>query len=344
MIKIVKTVCLFGVLTVITNTDLVATRNYERPTSDLDIIFSLQSYAENGALFDILNNNWKKSRKLIAFNKIFENFNPDVNALDPYGFPLLHRAIEKGSMPIIRLLIKKGANINAKNNINNNPTQISYTPLQWAILKGKNRMAGLFIENRASIEKRSSDGSNILHFAAMKGYSSIIRTALKKKTLKDKLIQKRNSDGNTALHLAAFYAKKGALKVLIRNGIDHTMKNQSGLTAEDILAFGCKNPALFKKIRINEKKLIECHAYLQLITDFFSTLKTMQESPSMFSCFNEDHITEAFDHFVKKDLIGVNVKKNSKIIKKILYLDKQRKFASIFMNWYTKQSSSPQPT
>lgn len=321
MIKIVKTTCLLGVLTLITHTDLVASKNY------------------SNTLFDIINN--KKLTmfgKKMAVEEICANSNPNVNALDPDGYTLLHKTIETGSIPILRLLIEKGANINAKNDIRKNPTWRAYTPLQWAFLKKKPAMASFIIKCcKPCINTKASDGSTIFHIAAKMGYHRIIVKALKTNY---GLMHKTDFAGNTPAHMAASSANKKILTILVQNSIDFTAKNKEGFTVKDILVFWCNYPDPFKQLEEKKERFVKCYAYLQLVTDFLSTLKTMQEEPSMFKCFNEDHINETFDRFVKKHLSGKDAKKNSKDIKNILHFDKQQYFTKSFRNWYEKQRSS----
>lgn len=333
MLKIVKMSCLFTAITVIPQTALVAMENYKL-FNGLDMIISCEEfrkYAKSDALLDIINNRyWDKAKKLASIEQLFEKLKPNTNARDSYGFPVLHRAIECGSMSIVKIIIQKGANFNEKNN---GLYQIAYTPLQWAILNKKRKIAKFLIQKKVNIQEEASDGSTALHLAARNGYTDIIRTLLNKAIP----IEKKDAAGNTALHIAALHLKKHVLKLLIQKGINPTIKNNIGFTAEEITAFGYENPDLFEELGGNGyKRLAKCHAYLKLVTDFYTTLKNMRESTSMFSCFDEDHITETFNRFANTHLIGLNANKNSIKIKNILHLDKDRNFAKRFTDWCKK--------
>jgi len=68
----------------------------------------------------------------------------DINTRDPEnGYTALHWAAEKGQMKIVKLLIEKGANLNAK-------TKNNLTPLNLADNNFENEVSELLIKNGAT--------------------------------------------------------------------------------------------------------------------------------------------------------------------------------------------------
>jgi ankyrin repeat protein len=55
------------------------------------------------------------------FKKLMVAQNFDVNATDEAGDTILHHAAGKGKRDIVRYVIEKGANVNAKNNTGSTP-------------------------------------------------------------------------------------------------------------------------------------------------------------------------------------------------------------------------------
>jgi len=75
----------------------------------------------------------------------------DVNTANIVGNTALHAACSRGHSEIIRLLIEHGANVNARNNS-------GLTPLHRACREGKPAAARLLMASGACVEARGSDG------------------------------------------------------------------------------------------------------------------------------------------------------------------------------------------
>jgi ankyrin repeat protein len=68
----------------------------------------------------------------------------DVNLFDDMGFTPLHHAVEGGQIEAVRVLLKRGALINA-----NDDTTIGETPLSLAVQGGDLNLARVLLENGA---------------------------------------------------------------------------------------------------------------------------------------------------------------------------------------------------
>src|SRR4030042_6269818 len=134
----------------------------------------------------------------------------DVNAKDPYASmtPLMMAAYD-GYTEIAKLLIEKGAEVNAKGG-----GDMDMTPLIYAASQDRLDMVKLLIENGANVNVKTKYGWTPLFFAASRG-----------KVDTDKLFMDKGGDGNvklprgeTALSEAEKAGKTDLVKMLRQAG------------------------------------------------------------------------------------------------------------------------------
>ena len=120
---------------------------------------------------------------------------PDaVNSVVEKKYTPLHFAAEHGSSngaEILKLLVGKGANVEAKNHI-------GQTPLFIAVACDNPVGARILIADGAKVDSRQNDGRTPLHWAAVNGYCDVARVLIANKANK----KTRDSDGDTPLDLA----------------------------------------------------------------------------------------------------------------------------------------------
>lgn len=112
-----------------------------------------------------------------------------------HGWTPLHIAVYERNLDIVRLLIKYGANINAK-------TYNRETPLHIAVYEGHWDVAKLLIDHGADVNARNNNGSTPLHIAAERGFLDIVQLLLEKGADPNILDSKARTPANLA-------AKKG---------------------------------------------------------------------------------------------------------------------------------------
>jgi hypothetical protein len=104
----------------------------------------------------------------------------DVEAKEAvFGWTCLMTAAGNGHLDICRLLIDKGAQVEAKDTCD-------VTPLHWAAIKGLIEVVSLLCDYGADIEARTDSGMRPLHYAAYHGNISVVKD----------LIEVRNADIN----------------------------------------------------------------------------------------------------------------------------------------------------
>ena len=72
----------------------------------------------------------------------------------------LHYACQEGHLPIVEYLISKGANIEAKG-------EIEMTPLHYACQEGHLPIVEYLISKGANIDAQDGDGSSLIHYRSM---------------------------------------------------------------------------------------------------------------------------------------------------------------------------------
>ncbi len=90
-----------------------------------------------------------------------------VNAKDSYGITPLHCATCKGQIDIVRLLIERGACVNAKN-------VHGTRPLHYAAMYGYTNIVRLLIENGESIIEKDNDGWTPMRCAALNAHADTV--------------------------------------------------------------------------------------------------------------------------------------------------------------------------
>ena len=166
-----------------------------------------------------------------------------------------YKILEKNIIDIVKLLIKHGADANAKDNYVG-------TPLHDAVLLGYRDIAELLITNGADVNQEFEDGMPLLHYAVALGFEDVVellissgtdidtrdthsQTALHEaawedyRDISELLIDKganinvRDKNGDTPLHVAALNGHKELFDLLITKGGDVNVKNKQGKTPVD---------------------------------------------------------------------------------------------------------------
>ena len=132
-----------------------------------------------------------------------------VAGTTPKAATPLHRAAEQGHASVARILIKLGADVNAR-------CDVGRTPLHWASLKNKAEVATLLIESKADLNAKQKDGWTPLHIAAGNGHSRVCRSLLAAGDRIDVNITENGA--RTPLHIAVKEGEVGVVQLLAKDG------------------------------------------------------------------------------------------------------------------------------
>ena len=143
-----------------------------------------------------------------------------LNAPDNTGNTPLHIAAVYGNVEVMKLLIVKGAEVNARAPVS------GWTPLHSAALQGQLEAAKVLLAAGADPNAKASLGDTPLHFGAMKGYDQLVALLLDKGAD----VNAKGNNALTALHYAAEKGYRSVVEVLLAHGADVTAKDNNGKT------------------------------------------------------------------------------------------------------------------
>lgn len=158
-------------------------------------------------------------------------------AAESHSFDLeLLQSAEKGDLASVQRFVKKGANIEAKD-------QSGSTPLMIAVGKADTAMVKFLLDRGASVDTRNTDGANVLMQAAQMGRVSIVELLVQKETdqralneaifhdieYQPMIIRQESSKLSNLSEDADPFAK--TTKLLLDKGADINARNEEGATA-----------------------------------------------------------------------------------------------------------------
>ena len=177
--------------------------------------------------------NWAAENGHIDIVKSLLAIGVDVNARDGAGRgnTALLCAVWSVSFPIVRLLIKKGADVNLGNSI--------WTPLMWAAWmmsqtwsRGPSKkdvlaILKLLLAKGAKVNVRGRAGQTALFIAASVGDVATLRALIRAGAN----IHTRTKNGNGALMGAVQNHNSPTIEFLLKRGVNVNAKNKEGKTA-----------------------------------------------------------------------------------------------------------------
>ena len=150
----------------------------------------------------------------------------DVNAGDKYDNTPLHKAAITGQTEAAELLISKGADVNAGDKYDN-------TPLHKAASNGQKWVAELLIAKGADVNAGDKYDNTPLHNAAKSGMTELAKLLISEGAN----VNAGNNQGETPLHVAAEYGSTVIVKLLISKGADVNAGNNQGQTPLHLAAY-----------------------------------------------------------------------------------------------------------
>ncbi|MCL2284176.1 MAG: ankyrin repeat domain-containing protein [Fibromonadales bacterium] len=142
----------------------------------------------------------------------------NINVKNNTDWTPSHFAQCNSNVEVLKYLISKGADVNAKTKATEAETDV--TPLHAAIFGGKVDFVKVLISAGADVNVKTDDGLTPLHVAAMEGYVEIAKILISSGA---KLNETSNA-GGTALHEAVKENRVEIATILVSAGADVNFK------------------------------------------------------------------------------------------------------------------------
>ncbi len=143
-----------------------------------------------------------------------------VNRVRGGGFTALMYAARSGNEKVVRLLLERGAKIGAVDGG-------GWTALMCAAVSGHEEIVRLLLERGAKIDAVDGGGWTALMYAAVSGHEKVVRLLLEREAEIDAV----NGDGWTALMCAARNGHEEVVRLLLERGVEIDAVNRNGYTA-----------------------------------------------------------------------------------------------------------------
>ncbi|XP_044211463.1 ankyrin repeat domain-containing protein 27 [Thunnus albacares] len=162
-----------------------------------------------------------------------------VNSCNADGFTPLHVAALHGHSALVALLIRHGANVNARTNQN-------ATPLHLASQNSHVQVVRFLLECNAKLNKKDHYGNTPLIHACLRGNLETATTLLQSNAL----VNVVNNQGNTALHEAVRGGHQTLVELLLRGGASAGVRNKRQRTPLDCAyELGGKNTEILRALQ-----------------------------------------------------------------------------------------------
>ncbi|KAM8892454.1 ankyrin repeat domain-containing protein 27 [Spinachia spinachia] len=162
-----------------------------------------------------------------------------VNSCNGGGFTPLHVAALHGHCSLAALLIRHGANVNAR-------TNQSATPLHLASQSSHVQVVRFLLECNAKLNKKDHYGNTPLIQACLCRSPEAASTLLQS----DALVNAANQQGNTALHEAVRAGHQELVELLLRGGASAGLRNKRHRTPLDCAyELGGKNTEILRALQ-----------------------------------------------------------------------------------------------
>lgn len=139
------------------------------------------------------------------------------------GGKTLCEAAAKGDQELVKVLLKKGADVNAKDTK-------GMTPLVYAVAGGYERIVKTLLDGGADVNAIANDGRRALYVAVARGDSGIVKLLIKSNAD----VNVKDGHGSTVLHTAAVWNRQEIAEMLIEAGADISLLDGEGRSALDL--------------------------------------------------------------------------------------------------------------
>lgn len=221
------------------------------------------------------------------------DYGVDVNEMDDNGetplyYLLAHRDTREQSLPLIHLLLHRGADLDKLRNF------WDETPLFPAVRESFTEAASLLLSLGLDAKQKSHTGETPLHLAAEKWDVKIVRELI----ANGAELEAKNRNQRTPLHVAAHANRMKIVQALLDAGADPFAKDKNGKTPRDLApaAFqqGVNNLLSRKEQEIEIKKEGYNNWWQRKATEDDAPARNPQNRPRHFRPRAKNHSSKHF--------------------------------------------------
>lgn len=166
----------------------------------------------------------------------------DFRIKNTEGMNLLHAASRRGSIELVKWLVKIGISLNEQD-------KYGWTALMWAAENDVNHLLMRYLIKKGAYTNLLDNEMNIcLHWSAISGSFECTRVLVSDSAIAD--VNTRNKFGETPLHVAAKGDHYHVTQFLLLHGANHKIKNKNNETALEVCPASSKT---FHCIRIRDE-------------------------------------------------------------------------------------------
>jgi ankyrin repeat protein len=161
--------------------------------------------------------------KQVAAAKLLVERGADINARNGEGNTPLYVAVHQESLELTVYLLGKGADVNRRNDF-------GYSPLRQSCRWGNLDAVNLLLAKGADVNVQDGDGNTPLHIAVDEDNPAVARILIAHHAA----VSVAGQYGDTPLHRAVAKGRTALVRLLVAAGADTTIKNQRGQTPLDL--------------------------------------------------------------------------------------------------------------
>jgi len=155
----------------------------------------------------------------------------------------LLKATREGKLPLVKLLLEKGADVNTKNKVNWTPLHEAAQTKVEKVLGGRTEIVKLLLENGADVNAKDKWGATPLHAAALEDHAEIAKLLIDSGTD----LNAQDKDGETPLYKAAIVGNTETVKILLEKGADINAKDVRGKKPIDAIIVNSEAKEMLRK-------------------------------------------------------------------------------------------------
>ena len=203
----------------------LTTKNMIPPKSTVSLfvclisLFACLCYGQDDLVNSRLTNTPTKffsSRVVNRFEEMFKTGDIDLKYYNNITVKrnIFHYAALTGSLDRVKILLKKGADVNLAD-------KCDITPLHYAALSGNLELVQYLVEQGADVNATDNEKKNVLTYAAQSGNLELVKWLVKQGLD----LNAKDYDNNTVLHYAAQSGNLELVQWLVKQGLDINAKD-----------------------------------------------------------------------------------------------------------------------